>query len=168
GEPITWTLTLSGTGNWPGGVVLPARAVPNDFRTLQPKQHKEFADGQEFSGQLSEDLVLVPNTPGDYHLSPVRFVYFDPAKGKYQTVEAQPPVLHITGAPIGAPPPHAAGLAPPRPRPPASGAPRRPCRPSRGRAARPPQPAGRGRPAPGPSAGRRGGAGRCTHRRSRR
>jgi hypothetical protein len=122
GEPVTWTLTLSGTGNWPGGVVLPARAVPNDVRTLQPKQHKEFADGQEFAGQVSEDLVLVPNKPGDYHLSPVRFVYFDPAKGKYQTLEAQPPMLHITGAPISAPQPQTAAAAPAAPAPGAAAA----------------------------------------------
>jgi hypothetical protein len=103
GEPITWTLTLSGTGNWPGGVALPARAVPADFRTLQPKQRKDFAAGELFSGSLSEDLVLVSNQPGDFVLQPVRFVYFDPAKGAYQTIEAQPPVLHISGAPIEPP-----------------------------------------------------------------
>ena len=92
-----------------------ARAVPSDFRTLQPKQHKDFARGALFSGALSEDLVLVPNQPGDYHLDPVRFVYFDPAKGQYQTVEARPPVLHITGAPIAPQPkpalPHRRGVA---------------------------------------------------------
>lgn len=104
GEPITWTLTLKGTGNWPGGVELPARAVPDDFRALQPKQHKDFADGALFSGGLSEDLVLVPNQPGDYRLDPVRFVYFDPETAQYQTIEARPPLLHITGAPIVAAP----------------------------------------------------------------
>jgi len=104
GEPVTWTLTLKGTGNWPGGVELPARAVPADFRTLQPKQHKDFADGQLFDGSLSEDLVMIPNQPGDYRLAAVRFVYFDPATGGYRTLEAQPPMLHITGAPIAAPP----------------------------------------------------------------
>ena len=100
GEPLTWTLTLKGSGNWPGAVALPARAIPSDFRTLQPKQHKEFAEGELFSGGLSEDLVLIPNQPGDYHLDPVRFVYFDPAKGRYQTIEATPPVLHVVGTPV--------------------------------------------------------------------
>jgi hypothetical protein len=104
GEPITWSLTLKGTGNWPGSVALPSRAVPADFRTLQPKQHKEFAPGELFTGALTEDVVLVPNEPGDYQLEPVRFVYFDPAKGKYETIEARPPALHITGAPIASQP----------------------------------------------------------------
>jgi hypothetical protein len=99
GEPVTWTLTLKGTGNWPS-VVLPARAVPADLRTLQPKQRREFADGARFAGTLSEDLVLVPNQPGDLTLAPVRFTYFSPISGRYETAEARPPALHITGAPL--------------------------------------------------------------------
>jgi hypothetical protein len=113
GEPITWTLTLKGTGNWPNGVALPARAVPAEFRTLQPKQHKDFAEGEVFSGALSEDVVLIPNQPGDHQLAPVRFVYFDPAAGTYRTVTAEPPVLHVTGAPLPAQPKAAAVPAAP-------------------------------------------------------
>ncbi len=103
GEPITWTLTLKGAGNWPGGVELPARAVPADVRTLQPKQHKDFAEGALFEGAVSEDLVMVANRPGGYELAPVRFVYFDPDTGTYQTIEARPPALRVTGTPIEEP-----------------------------------------------------------------
>ena len=112
GEPVTWTLTLSGTGNWPSGVTLPARAVPADLRTLQPKQHSSFAGGR-FSGEVSEDLVIVPHQPGDLALAPVRFTFFNPESARYETIEAQPPVLHITGAPLpaAAPAPHAAAAA---------------------------------------------------------
>ena len=106
GEPITWTLRLKGTGNWPGDVELPARAVPAEFRALTPKQHKEFADGARFTGSVSEDLVLVPNKAGDYRLDPVRFVYFDPHKGQYQTIEARTPPLLVSGAPVAEPPQH--------------------------------------------------------------
>jgi hypothetical protein len=102
GEPVTWTLTLAGTGNWPSGVALPARAVPTDLRTLQPKQHSSFAGGR-FSGEMSEDLVIVPNQPGELALAPVRFTFFNPDSGRYESVEAQPPVLHVTGAPLPAP-----------------------------------------------------------------
>lgn len=99
GEPVTWTLTLKGTGNWPS-VVLPARAVPADLRTLHPKQRREFPAGARFAGALSEDLVLVPNQPGELALAPVRFTFFSPISGRYETAEARPPVLHITGAPL--------------------------------------------------------------------
>jgi len=98
GEPVTWTLTLSGTGNWPSGVALPARAVPAGLRTLQPKQHASFGAAGRFSGERSEDLVLIPAQPGDLVLAPVRFVYFDPQLGAYQTSEARPLALHISGA----------------------------------------------------------------------
>lgn len=102
GDPITWTVSLKGSGNWPS-VSLPARAVPNQVRALQPKLHKEFAAGALFDGQVSEDLVLVPNEPGDLALAPISFVYFNPASGAYETATAQPPTLHITGAPIAQP-----------------------------------------------------------------
>ncbi|MDX2169383.1 MAG: BatD family protein, partial [Deltaproteobacteria bacterium] len=102
GEPVTWTLTLKGTGNWPS-VVLPARAVPAELRTLQPKQRREFADGARFAGTLSEDLVLVPNQPGELNLAPVRFTYFSPISGRYETAEARPPHIAVSGAPLPQP-----------------------------------------------------------------
>ncbi len=112
GEPVTWTLTLSGTGNWPNGVALPARAVPVGLRTLQPKQHASFGAAGRFSGERSEDLVLLPEQPGDLLLAPVRFVYFDPLLGTYQTSEARPPSLHVSGAPLAAAQPAPAAVAP--------------------------------------------------------
>ena len=102
GEPVTWTVTLSGTGNWPSGVALPARAVPTDLRTLQPKQRSSFGDNGRFSGEVSEDLVLVPNQPGELALAPVQFTFFNPDSGRYETVEARPPTLAVTGAPLPA------------------------------------------------------------------
>lgn len=100
GDPITWTVTLKGTGNWPA-VGLPARAVPAALRTLQPRQQKDFGGGL-FSGSVSEDLVLIPDQPGALRLEPVRFTYFDPAAGAYRTLEARPPQVQVTGAPIAA------------------------------------------------------------------
>jgi hypothetical protein len=37
GEPVTWTIELSGTGNWPDIAGLPSREVSNDFQVVQPK-----------------------------------------------------------------------------------------------------------------------------------
>jgi hypothetical protein len=111
GEPLTWTLTLSGTGNWPA-VALPPRAVPADFRTLQPKQRAAFAAGERFSGSISEDVVLVPNHAGDYALGPVRFVYFDPATGRYETIETAPAAVHVVAGAAPASPEPAPDAAP--------------------------------------------------------
>jgi hypothetical protein len=98
GEPVTWTLTLRGTGNWPGRVELPARAVPADVRTLQPKLHKDFSANDLFTGNVSEDLVMIPGQAGTYAFEPVHFVYFDPQTGRYETASVEPPTLEVTGA----------------------------------------------------------------------
>jgi hypothetical protein len=84
GEPVTWTLELSGNGNWPDIAGLPTRNVSNDFRVVQPKAKRTPAEGKLFDVSLTEDVVLVPTKPGSYTLGPVEFVYFDPKSGTYQ------------------------------------------------------------------------------------
>jgi len=95
GEPITWTLNLKGTGNWPVGVELPARTVPAKMRTIQPKLRREFDGTQIFTGGLVEDLVLIPTEAGEYELPAVKFVYFDPKKKSYETLVAKPPKISV-------------------------------------------------------------------------
>ena len=95
GEPITWTLSLKGTGNWPMGVELPARAVPAKMRTIQPKLRREFDGTQVFTGGLVEDLVLIPTEAGEYELPAVKFGYFDPKKKSYEMIEAKPPKISV-------------------------------------------------------------------------
>ncbi len=127
GEPVTWTLELSGTGNWPDLAGLPAREVSNDFQVVQPKAKRTPAEGKLFDVTLSEDVVLVPTKAGSYVLGPVNFVYFDPKSGGYKTITAPRTTLTITApnapklfnpvpAPTNAnedsaPPPSAAGSA---------------------------------------------------------
>ena len=88
GEPVTWTLELSGTGNWPEIAGLPARDVSNDFQVVQPKAKRTPAEGKLFDVTLTEDVVLVPTKPGRYALGPVNFTYFDPKTGSYKTITA--------------------------------------------------------------------------------
>ena len=95
GEPITWTLNLKGTGNWPMAVELPSRTVPAKMRTIQPKLRREFDGIQVFTGGIVEDLVLIPTEAGEYELPAVKFVYFDPKKKSYETIEAKPPKISV-------------------------------------------------------------------------
>lgn len=97
GEPITWTLTLSGTGNWPSFPGLPARSVSKDFRTVQPQAKRTPKEGSLFEATLVEDVVLIPTKPGSYTLGPVTWSYFDPAKGEYQTITT--PAATVSVAP---------------------------------------------------------------------
>jgi len=98
GEPVTWTLTLRGTGNWPMGVELPARTVPNQIRTIQPKLRRDFNGTEVFTGAIVEDLVMIPTQSGEFELPPVKFVYFDPKKKSYESIEAKPPKISVTKA----------------------------------------------------------------------
>lgn len=104
-EPITWTLELAGTGNWPDVAGLPPREVSNDFSVVQPKSKRTMKDGSLFEGTLTEDVVLVPTRPGTYTLGPVRFTYFDPKAGSYRTLttEAVTVTVGATGTPAAAP-----------------------------------------------------------------
>ncbi|MEJ1973370.1 MAG: BatD family protein [Lacunisphaera sp.] len=109
GEPITWTLELGGTGNWPDITGLPQREVSNDFQVVQPKSKRTMKDGTLFEGTLNEDVVLVPTRAGTYHLPPVRFNYFDPKTGAYKTIATEPVTLTVSGVPTPVQPPANSG-----------------------------------------------------------
>jgi hypothetical protein len=111
GEPVTWTIELAGTGNWPDIAGLPEREVSSDFQVVQPKSKRTMKDNALFEGTLTEDVVLVPTRPGTYRLAPVRFTYFDPKSGTYKTVASEPVTVTITG--ISAPVPAPAGSGAP-------------------------------------------------------
>ncbi|MEO7597607.1 MAG: BatD family protein [Opitutus sp.] len=97
GEPVTWTLELSGTGNWPEIAGLPSRDVSKDFNVVQPQAKRTPTEGKLFDVVLSEDVVLVPTKEGSYMLGPVEFVYFDPTSGTYKT--ASTPRTSVTISP---------------------------------------------------------------------
>ncbi len=98
GEPVTWTLELSGTGNWPDLNGLPPRDVSNDFQVVQPKAKRTPVEGKLFDATLVEDVVLVPTKTGTYTLGPVDFRYFDPKSGAYKTITAPRTTVTIASA----------------------------------------------------------------------
>ncbi len=100
GEPLTWSLTLRGQGNWPDGIGLPARAVPNHVEVIQPRSVRSFEEGDVFRGEVSEDLVLIPTQPGTLRLAPVAFTYFDPMLERYETIEVAAPPVEVLPAPV--------------------------------------------------------------------
>ncbi|WP_438479644.1 BatD family protein [Oleiharenicola lentus] len=96
GEPVTWTLELTGTGNWPDITGLPQREASNDFQVVQPKSRRTMKDGALFEGSLTEDVVLMPTRAGTYQLAAVRFTYFDTKSGTYKTITSAPVTVTIT------------------------------------------------------------------------
>ncbi len=106
GEPITWTLTLSGTGNWLDVPTLPRRQASNDFDVVVAKPKHTSAEGNRFDIRIEEDAVLFPSRPGTYVLGSARFIYFDPQTGKFVTITTPTTKVTVTPGP------------PPRPVPP--------------------------------------------------
>jgi len=96
GEPITWTLELTGTANWPDIPGLPPRAVSKNFQVVSPQAKRTPAEGKLFDATLAEDVVLVPTKAGTYTLGPVTFTYFDPKAGAYKTLTAPATSVTIT------------------------------------------------------------------------
>ncbi|HUR59938.1 MAG TPA: BatD family protein [Opitutaceae bacterium] len=96
GEPVTWTIELSGTGNWPDIAGLPSRDVSNDFQVVQPRAKRTPGEGKLFDVTLAEDVVLVPSKAGSYALGPIHFTYFDPRSGSYKTISAPRTTIAIT------------------------------------------------------------------------
>lgn len=113
GEPITWTLTLAGTGNWPDIHGLPSRDVSRDFHVVQPQARRTPKEGLLFDATMTEDVVLIPTQPGSYTLGPVTWTYFDPAKGSYQTVTTDKVVVVVSAPPVQNVPPTAGSPANP-------------------------------------------------------
>ena len=96
GEPITWTLVLSGAGNWPDVPGLPPRDVSKDFQVVQPQAKRTVAEGKLFDVTLSEDVVLMPSRTGRYTLGPVAFTFFDPNSGSYKTLTTEKVTVVVT------------------------------------------------------------------------
>ena len=106
GDPVTWTLKLEGTGNWPQGITLPERKADVAFKVIQPQSRKELAEGKLFTGSLTEDVVLVPTRAGDTRLGAADFTFFNPENGRYETQSGSPVTVRIN------PMPHTASATP--------------------------------------------------------
>jgi len=112
GEPITWTLELSGTGNWPDIAGLPPREVSRDFQVIAPTAKRAPVEKKLFDAKLTEDVVLMPTRPGTYPLRPVTFSYFDPESGTYKVVSTPAATVTIAAAaPVPGAPPATSGTA---------------------------------------------------------
>jgi len=96
GEPITWTLELTGTANWTDLPGLPSRAVSKNFQVISPQAKRTPAEGKLFDATLAEDVVLVPSKAGSYTLAPVTFTYFDPKAGAYKALTTASTTVTIT------------------------------------------------------------------------
>jgi len=96
GEPFTLTAKVSGTGQvetigapiWPDW---------NGLRVFDSGDAVSIEKGEErIGGEKSFTQVLIASRTGKVRLDPVRFVFFDPAKRRYQTLATPPLEIQVT------------------------------------------------------------------------
>lgn len=95
GEPLEYTLTISGRGNF-DAMVAPELNATSGWRTYQPKETFQADDATGFGGSKSFEYKIVARrdqtaTPG------AEFSYFDLAEKKYVTRVAEPIAVDAKG-----------------------------------------------------------------------
>lgn len=97
GELVTWTLSLSGRGNWPMLAALPTRTLPSGLQ-LRETEREDMKINGEFERTRRESLSFVVAEPGTYRLPSVELPIFDPSTGRYVTLESPEMTLVASGA----------------------------------------------------------------------
>lgn len=98
-EPLTLTVTLSGTGNV---TAVPDVAMPDipGLRSYDSGGSTDLSrDNRTIRGARSFSRVYIPSVPGEYSIPAVRLAYFDPAAGDYAIASSGP--IPVNVAPTG-------------------------------------------------------------------
>jgi len=102
-EPISFKITISGTGNIKL-MEAPVVDLPPDFEQYSPKISENISkQGERISGTKTFEHLLLPRYPGLKVIKPVTFSYYDPVKRDY--VRLRSPQLEINVEQGAAPPP---------------------------------------------------------------
>jgi len=97
-EALSLKVAVKGTGNVRTISELTLPPLP-DYKKYPPKldEKKEIAK-ERLQGTKTWDYVLTPIAPGPQDIPPIRFSFFDPAKGTYVEVSSEPiPILVARG-----------------------------------------------------------------------
>ena len=98
-DAVGLKITVEGEGNirLAGPPVLPPLS---DFRSYEPKvEEKKSFSGERLHGKRTWEYVLTPLAVGAQSIAPIRFSWFDPAKGTYVEAASVPlPIVVRRGA----------------------------------------------------------------------
>ncbi|MCO4768538.1 MAG: protein BatD [Deltaproteobacteria bacterium] len=102
GETLTLTVRLSGTGALRAPELV--TNLPDTLRVYDedPDVQVSLVDGEVHSRAIFRKAI-VPLEPGTFTVPPLRFTYFDPTSGSYQTAASTPIVVQVTGAAVAEP-----------------------------------------------------------------
>lgn len=92
----TFTLKISGTGNLTF-VQAPKLNLPGSFEQYNVKTTESINTAASgISGYRQFEYPFIARAEGTYEIPPVEFVYFDPARVQYVTLQTRPLTLEIT------------------------------------------------------------------------
>lgn len=84
-EAVTLRLTVTGSGNLT--LINPPKVeLPEDFETYEPKSSNSItANDGGLSGSVTFEYLFIPRFAGNFTISPVQFVFFNPAARQFET-----------------------------------------------------------------------------------
>lgn len=98
-EPLTLTVTLSGTGNVTAVPDVEMPDIPG-LRSYDSGGATDLSrDDRTIRGTKSFSRVYIPSVPGEYSIPPVRLAYFDPGVGDYAIASSE--AIPVNVAPAG-------------------------------------------------------------------
>ncbi len=98
GEPITLTMSVAGTGNF-DNVKEPIISEPAGIKTYTPNE-TFTPDQNPHQGEKRFEQAVIIAEPTLQQIPPIVFSFFDPEKGKYQTLFSDPIDITVTSSPI--------------------------------------------------------------------
>jgi len=106
GEPVTYTLKLTGEGNL-NTVVLPKLPAIDHFKSYDSSSStKTSKERLIVEGTKTLETVLIPKKPGRFTIPSVSFAYFNPDTNRYEVQKTDPISIEVTaaeGGPVDAP-----------------------------------------------------------------
>lgn len=98
-ESLTVKLKVTGTGNLKL-FELPKLILPSSLEVYEPELVEDVTTTLSGSkGTISNNYTIVPQYKGKYPIPSVAFSYFDPVKGKYNTVTSQQLLINVFEGP---------------------------------------------------------------------
>jgi hypothetical protein len=92
-DPVTLTLTVSGTGNL-RFIDAPRVNFPPDFEVYDPKVTNNL-NAVSTTGNKVFEYLVIPRHGGTYRIPAIEFSYFDPQAKQYKTVKSEEFILNV-------------------------------------------------------------------------
>jgi len=88
GDPITLSLTVSGTGNF-ARLTAPAFTDEDNFKTYPPRVSDESLDQTQIEGSKTFEYILIPRSADIVEVPPIAFSWFNPQAGEYSELNTE-------------------------------------------------------------------------------